>query len=271
MSTNIKERPILFSGEMVRGILDYRKTQTRRTRKLDKINENPDGYRFVGFTFENDSLVACFTDLETYDFIKIKCPYGKVGDRLWVRENFSVSDVYEGYQNEHVWDDFECPKARVKYACSGHKDVELTQDPSEGIFDLDQAKRAEKKKTVPSIHMPRWASRIDLQITSIRIEKLQSISEKDAKKEGVAPLFDEKTAKSKPEFNLNPMPWQNYLWHGHIGRTITDKQASQWDYQYSSYDNAKDSFHSLWQSINGADSWKKNPWVWVVEFERIAQ
>ena len=141
-------------------------------------------------------------------------------------------------------------------------------------YRADHPEKPESKdgfvaRAMPSIHMPRWASRIQLEITGIRIERLQDISEADSKAEGVEHLFSEQEIASAPDCFMAPMPYKNYLWHGNIGRTITASQSDKWRHQYSDYKMAKDSFSSLWESINGEKSWDANPWVWVVEFQRV--
>lgn len=135
----------------------------------------------------------------------------------------------------------------------------------------------------PSIHMPRWASRILLEITSVRAEQLQRITEGDAEAEGVARLFEHLPKEEYDNWNARRMsfsgcpdvgpqaeqPFCNYLWHGNIGNGISAKQSDAWSYQGSAYTSARDSFSSLWESINGPGSWDANPWVWRIEFKRI--
>lgn len=220
-----KEKPILFSAPMVRAVLDGSKTQTRRIVKPKPYIENNKWWLDLPKSWLPTKRLGFPVNMDGGESIwKQVCPYGKVGDRLWVRENFSVVEYGEGYQNPYVCDDFCEGHARVQYFDNGFKEVELSAE------DEEQARRAFKKKTVPSIHMPRWASRIDLEITNIRVERLQDISEDDAMAEGIRP--------SNAHFkDINRM-----------GITA---------------------FKSLWQSINGADSWNENPLVWVVEFERV--
>lgn len=185
----MKERPILFKGEMVRAILDDKKTQTRRLNGLEEINKNPDMWRFDGF----DGKYAVFGS--GYDFLKIKCPFGEIGDRLWVRETWGICPDYN----------------QVRYKAD------------RGSDDRDVY------KWKPSIHMPRKFSRINLEITNRRPERLQDITEKDAQSESVEYYSD-----------------IDYT----VGITY------------------KTVFSDLWKSINGPESWDKNPWVWVIEFRR---
>lgn len=198
-----KERPILFNADMVRALLDGRKTQTRRVVKPKR------GWPidFVGGVgMENDPTCWGFEngDGEWWSLkgdercSQIPCPYGQPGDRLWVREAFAYG---------------LCTESTLAYRAT-HKPSDLEEGWYEPI------------KWKPSIHMPRWASRITLEIVSVRVERLCSISNEDAISEGIgAPL----------------------------------------DMRYA----ALDGFKPLWVSINGADSWDANPWVWVVEFKCV--
>lgn len=187
---------------MVRAILDGRKTQTRRVVKPQCVLTSGSGFSWKGFLYG-----AAFTYSETVRNFAIKaCPYGKPGDQLWVRETFCE------------WDDGFVYAA----TCS------------------DQERSVSKFK--PSIHMPRRASRIQLEIVSVRVERLNEISEADAKAEGVQ--------------DNSYGNWRNYR---------PDFDGDKHDLLAT----AKESYQSLWESINGAGSWAENPWVWVVEFKRI--
>lgn len=231
-----QERPILFSASMVRAILEGRKTQTRRVIKPQPAEPPaswyPDAYNHSEmWTFwgprGTPEQGRCTLPL-------FKCPYGKPGDRIWVRENFSILSADAGWQvSTESGLDFEEGAARVRY----HADNAVRDILGLGIRDDDvdegqQAVRLSKKKSVPSIHMPRWASRITLEITAVRVERLQDISEIDACAEGVNETRIRKG---------NSIDWQSAFSH----------------------------FADLWRSINGQDSWDANPWVWVIEFKRI--
>jgi hypothetical protein len=169
---NIKERPILFSGPMVRAILDGRKTQTRRVitheaRGADRVRWIDNGQvwpgrrgeTYVGWVAEVDALGG-----ESGLHLPLNCPYGKPGDRLWVRETFldGLSDRSDAER---------ASREDVYYRADGeaHEQFEDHMDA----------------KWKPSIFMPRWASRITLDITNVRVERLQDISEEDALAEGV--------------------------------------------------------------------------------------
>lgn len=193
------ERPILFSGPMVRALLDGTKTQTRRVCK--PANEHALSYVVGPFEERGDLTAGRFGDEEGN--LTFPCPYGRLGDSLWVRE--SVADI----------------GARLTYRA-----------------DTDDGAHCKVKRWTPSIHMPRWASRILLEITNVRVERLQDISEKDAVAEGIA--------RTKAGF------WSLY------GQRDVDGTFSP-----------RASYRALWESINGAGSWDANPWVWVVEFKKV--
>ena len=198
----MKEHPILFSAPMVRAILEGRKTQTRRI-----IKPQPD--RVIG----GFPAVDDFGELQP-----IRRPYGKPGDRLWVRETW----VFTDYDFNHM--------------------------PNEYAYRADYAETDSLLwKWKPSIHMPRAASRILLEVVNVRVERLRDISEADAIAEGV-----EVTGR-----NI----YGNPIYKDYSGESL---RGDGWS-------SAQRSFQSLWQSINGPESWEQNPWVWVVEFKRINQ
>lgn len=208
----MKERPILFSALMVRAILAGTKTQTRR---IYKMRKHPDcGCEMAGTELRG----------ERPDVIHRMCPYGLPGDRLWVRETWQGPLLGEDQQDEFLRDGperFQAPEFCV-YRATDKLDA----------VDMDGNELGWR----PSIHMPRWSSRITLEVTGVRVERLQEISEEDAKAEG-AP------------FEL-----------GELERLILGAKAKY-----------RSGFVRLWESINGPGSWEINPWVWVVEFQRLAQ
>lgn len=211
MSHQIKERPILFSAPMVRAILDGSKSQTRRVVKPQCTLSDKTGFNWKGFAYGSG-----FTFSETVrNFAAPQCPYGKPGDQLWVRETWQCL--------------LEVHNCKVGYAATpdNWKNIDLemlTHEQDEQAWHW-----AKKVGYAPSIHMPRWASRITLEILSVRVERLKDITEQDSLAEGVA---------------------QEQV-------TSTVKRTA-----YSEFKN-------LWCSINGGDSWDANPWVWVIEFKRI--
>lgn len=220
----MKERPILFSAPMVRAILDGTKTQTRRI-----ISPRPQvawQLKSCGIlTCEAHSLhaeqVAIFDRLDGLNQ-PYKFPYGQLGDQLWVRETWRWADAGECGSSEYDVN-----------AASGY------EYRADGCGD-------EETKWKPSIHMPRLASRIQLEITGIRVERLQDISEDEAIAEGVF-------KKVEDGYGL-----------GDIVETIDGGEAI-----YLSRGQARFEYRHLWESINGAGSWDANPWVWVIEFRRI--
>jgi hypothetical protein len=207
------EKPILFKDDMIRAILEGRKCQTRRLLKPQPEQPGP-GYYFDAY---NGGPQWNWWDKDHRQHLGqiFKCPYGKPGGRLWVRETWCAVDDTD--LNGDRWVDY---RATPKYSAEHPAGWENAPDSPEAL------------KWRPSIHMPRWASRITLEITDVRVERLQDISAADAKAEGVA----------RPDLN---------------GWCDEGKWVSQ--------------FAWLWQSINGPDSWDANPWVWVIEFKRIDQ
>ena len=198
----MKERPILFSAPMVRAILSGQKTQTRRAAKPVR---HPD----LGNTYDPGALVL---EHEPQHVIDRACPYGQPGDRLWVRETWM--DL-SGTGVEPI------TGSRSRYA--------YRADTPAGSYG-DETRKEYGLKWRPSIFMPRGASRILLEIVSVRVERLNDISEADLEAEGIQELIDAGV--------------------DHDGTPL-------------------DTYRVLWESINGANSWDKNPWVWVVEFKRI--
>lgn len=208
------ERPILFSGPMVCALLDGRKTQTRRIVKREPLRWLDDS----GF---DPAFVA--------DPANGLCPYGKQGDTLWVRESHQRFD--KGTCDQHVW-----------YMAGRNGNAYVARERPEIDQDRPWPRDAEGPSggavySVPSIHMPRWASRLSLEITDVRIERLQDISDADAEAEGIR------------EPGLGEMVWAGFM------GVPRDHCA------------AKTAFALLWMSIHGADSWTASPWVWAVSFK----
>jgi hypothetical protein len=236
----MKERPILFSAPMVRAILDERKTQTRRVLNLPAgwSMESPEGdlctLGMITSSHPKKGKFGAFIRQEIHPgsgkFMAdvAVCPYGKVGDQLWVRETFGM-------------------KVRTVVG-TPHESLCYRADKDNKIYAYSASGNEIPVKWKPSIHMPRWASRINLEITDIRVERLNEISEADAIAEGI-----ERVADNSPF--CGPDCWRDYSADGLIPFD-GDKPIS--------------AFCSLWESINGAGSWSANPWVWVIEFKRVA-
>jgi hypothetical protein len=204
-----KERPILFSGPMVRAILDGRKTQTRRAVKGQALDWLQPGMFTPGFTADPANGLS---------------PYGYPGDRLWVRETWQYHNwTEEGepairYAADDAVEWPEVPEEQIEAVNQTWADLSLDEN-----YSIDSAARDRRWR--PSIHMPRWACRLVLEVTDVRVERLQAISESDCCAEG-------------------------------CGSPITR------DYK-------KPKFEALWSSINGAESWAANPWVWAITFRRL--
>lgn len=175
----MKERPIIFNDEMVRAILAGRKTMTRRPMKVQPESPNF-GLSFITESNRKSDEGKYFWSISDACGLKIRsnpfpCPFGAVGDRLWVREAFQ-GPLFDEDQVQEYWEDnsrFENPEF-CEYRADGNHEPEY--------FDADDNLRHGWR---PSIHMPRWASRITLEITDIRVERLQDITEGDARSEGV--------------------------------------------------------------------------------------
>ena len=221
----MKERPILMSAPMVRAIIESRKTQTRRI-----VKPTPE---WVG-----QSGVLSYRG--RVGLQHALSPHGQRGDRLLVREAFRFPDSFDGDSPKTVGDrcliaGYPKPWAPTHYEADGWRDNWMNVGTSPGSVTAGKLR--------PGIHMPRWASRITLEIVGVRVERLQDISEEDAIAEGVY-------CESEDEIPFNG-PW--YINAG-------DSQG---------YATAKSCYAALWDSINGEGSWEKNPWVWVIEFRRI--
>jgi len=235
----MKEHPIIFCSDMVSAILNGGKTQTRRIFNPERIVISPHkngGFYYHTFARRKGELVDTGQGGFTPNNWLHYCPYGQVGDRLWVRETWRVNAI-GNYCREHS-DHKTC---EVEYAtlpgCArGNREFYCVTDE-----ELQKANRYYDKNHQggfnPSIHMPHWASRITLEIYNIRVERVQDISEQDAKAEGVQ---------------------GSNCKHGY-------------DYCLECGISHKANFSSLWDSINikRGYSWISNPWVWVIEFKKV--
>ena len=235
----IKERPILFSAQMVLAIPD-RKSQTRRAFS-DRITEIMHSAYLLGeiSDFINNGELATHDLAYVLDF----CPYGKPGDRLWVKETYFAWGRWEtrfsekkGRDEWHFIDmTIECGLAYL-YAADNPG-----IPPSKGRGALPSWHKR------PAIFMPRIASRITLEIVGVRVELLNNITEQDAIAEGIELVGGPASVS----------PWRNYR-KGEPGEMNLHCSSPQ------------RSFMTLWESINGAGSWAANPWVWAVEFKRVS-
>lgn len=215
-ATEKRERPIIFSSEMVRQILSGNKTQTRR------VVKSPKSFGEFRDVFDDDYLTShgfIAIDTSIGHGFKIRCPYGKIGDSLWVREAF-MEKVDIGL---------------------GHNFYQYKATPDNWQF----APNLGDKVWRPSVFMPREASRLTLEITNIKVERLQDITEAGAQAEGIKP-----TCKTINSYSPTTARAQEHT------ETIP----------------AKENFKVLWDKINGKRegcSWSDNPFVWVVEFKKV--
>lgn len=220
----MKERGMIFNSEMVRALLDGRKTQTRR---IMKVQPEPSKSRPGDFWFSSKKLESMvhvsdlvpgnspIADCHLF-FQEHCCQFGTVGDRIWVRETWAEAGA-------------SAPDLKLYRA----------NYPAHVPTHYENVPPAEDVRWTPSIHMPRWASRILLEITDIRVEQLNDISEEDARAEGIVDGGCLNCGEPEPCGCVNPDP------------------------------SATDAFAYLWQSIYGQENWNANPWVWVIEFKRI--
>lgn len=213
---------MIFNGEMVRAILDGRKTQTRRIMKPQPEPCPRGGHWWPSNVFK--TMLHVEEEMQNGKggwggLVGDACPFGDVGDRIWVRETWAEAGasapdlkLYRANYPEHV--------------------------PS--IYE--NVPPAEEIRWTPSIHMPRTASRIQMEITDVRVERLNAISEEDAEAEGIdmEALYDSQDC------------YDCIADHNMTGRpTVTG------------------AFKYLWESIYGEEGWKSNPWVWVIEFKLV--
>jgi hypothetical protein len=235
-------KPILFSAEMVRAILEGKKTQTRWVMKvhpwpdatvevgpyhlhrIDRNGESQPGPASFGAIWDHQDIV-------NGGDAGLRCPYGAPGDLLWVRETFCAhwgEPPHDAPQSYRIVTGDELPPIE-------QENGDLYQPVSSDVMTVWYGAQGDKPLHMEwklSIHMPRWASRITLRITDIRVERLQDISEDDAKAEGC----------------------DSAVWEDEAGNGV------------NSY---RESFALLWDEIKGPGAWDENPWVWVVAFERV--
>lgn len=216
----MKERPILFSAPMVRAILAGQKTQTRRAFSpyTEKLMCAAASIGEVSWFMDNGGLEE--NDLA---YVQQFCPYGQPGDRLWVRESWADLTQTHGQR----WERLNCETGLYERGINPFAWYRADGDqPDVGDGATHYAPWR------PSIHMPRWASRILLEVVAIRVERLQDISDADCIAEGAPGGHG-----AIPGYTYNATPQEHY--------------------------------RHIWTSINGPASWDSNPWVWVVEFKRV--
>lgn len=244
----MKERGMIFNSEMVRAILDGRKTQTRRIMKVQPESNQ------LGLLLITDSTKH--SDIGKYHWAEsnatgnhvrsklFSSPFGAVGERIWVRETWATLGNEDGCYVD--WEDNLCKgdersAARIYRASCEQRpgDYGLWSIPDDAYWKPHTKEHKFEGAWRPSIHMPRWASRILLEITDVRVERLNAISEEDARAEGIIDGGCLNCGEPEPCGCANPEP------------------------------DATDAFAYLWQSIYGQDNWNANPWVWVISFKRV--
>ncbi|HBX3773777.1 TPA: hypothetical protein MHZ58_23820 [Klebsiella pneumoniae subsp. pneumoniae] len=227
------ERGMIFNAEMVRAILDGRKTQTRRI-----IKQQRQGESWSVQPAKNPRIPKHTHDWwlpnATQPYAALICPFGAVGDRIWVRETWATLGNEDGCYvdwEENLCKGDERSAARIYRASCEQRpgDYGLWSIPDDACWKPHTENQKFEGAWRPSIHMPRWASRILLEITDVRVERLNSISEEDAGREG---------------YPADPSPYggrmDKWLW-----------------------------FRQLWDGIYPEQSFKHNPWVWVIGFKRV--
>lgn len=226
----MSERPILFNGEMVRAILAGTKTQTRRPVVLEDFKASDT----TGCDFAYRDKRSLWDDVTTARLIEKRCPFGMPGDTLWVRETWAAytTPTYEYGE----CDEIECSPRDMRV--DGVQWVRR----EDVVYQADGASSPSKWR--PSIHMPRWASRLSLRVTDVRVQRVQDIIEADARAEGVQSFFERFTS---------------------IGR---DQCITSGERAIDAPSRA--SFACTWDDIYGDKApWSASPWVWAVSFERV--
>ncbi len=219
----VRERPILFSGPMVRAFLEDRKTNTRRVIQYPRhtgafvLMETSAGSWWPYVSMDGES-----TDDGTGCETPMNCPYGKPGDRLWVKETY------------------------FSWRCKTYTSQGMTEGPEQCVYAADGGTLLNGAKWRPSIFMFRRFSRITLEITNVRVQRLQEITEEDAQAEGA--LFHDGGG-------IGHSGWRHDINHGFV------------------YANARTSFAKLWDSLNAKRGfgWDKNPWLWALTLRRVKE
>ncbi|MCO1336375.1 hypothetical protein MO867_18745, partial [Microbulbifer sp. OS29] len=220
---------ILFNGDMVRAILDGRKTQMRRPIKPQPFNgvNDEQAIKQIGGLPPGRSLYQEINSAWQSRYVDIDCPYGEPGGRLWVRETF-------GYEVRSLGG---APHEQIVYRAS----------KPDAVHCYDCNGMGQPIKWKPSVHMPRWASRITLEITGVSVERIQDISEEDAIAEGILNSTLQTPLTKTVMYHCGPWP-----------TPICGESA-------------RDAYGALLESIYGKDGWDQNPWVWVIEFRKVNQ
>lgn len=253
-----KEHGIIISVGLIPATLEDRKTQTRRLSRLNVINKEPIGWNLEWFNPRTGYASFCRGDIvdgviEITDQ-SILCPYGQVGDRLYVKETHYRYGrwIKNGFTKtgKQKWTFKGAPELITLSTIRGKESLRYINNPPDNVKPNSYRKEAWYKRA--SIFMPRWASRITLEITGVRVERLQEITDEDAVAEGVRLAYWQR-------------PQVDFL-NAYLG-----KEAVRVDDYSKPLLSAKEEFHNLWDSLNAKRgySWETNPWVWVIEFKRL--
>lgn len=227
----MKERGMIFNGEMTRAILDGRKTQTRRPVKFPVHDKN------LGCELAGNELAG---ELSAGNYLN--SAFGKPGDRIWVRETWS-SDFANYYPNDRVW-----------YAADNNRQLDIDMVDGVRCIYSPESDVHVPFRWHPSIHMPRWASRILLEITDVRVERLNAISEEDAIAEGMQGVICP-CCKGDSEYSTSQYDAETLAVVDEIPCRACESNRSK--------------FFTLWDSIYGYGQHCIGEWVWVVEFKRV--
>lgn len=204
---------------MVRALIAGTKTQTRRV-----VKPQPPADKQRSAWYEPGVMGWAQEEVPAQHWHRVRCPYGQPGDRLWCRETWRPDPPCDGTWGYTAW--AGCREGQIAAV------PDAFRNPAFCLYRADWKENdAADVRWTPAIHMPRWASRNTLDVTSVRVERLQDISEADCAKEGAPFSYSGFAPEDAPD------------WRG-------------W-------------YRDLWESINGPGSWDANPWVWVVEFKRI--
>lgn len=313
LEQKVKERGISFTSWSIPKIMDGTKTQTRQTWGLEKVNESPDDWEFIG----TDGVVWRFQNKISSESVYLKCPYGKVGDKLYVKETTWVSDCgkYYCYLDQASGDvvseiirytrDEDNPFQIFGFSVLGHSSpdkkgyafkrwfgrVDTSKDPWTDMDFVLTTIEAQFHKRKPAIFMPRWVSRQDMEITDLRAERLQNISENDAIAEGANGYLVDKFSYGKNYRVFKPYHKDYYplVDHGDIGDIVKFKgpnlgfasftstnpkstgtlnidQREAFKYVGLIEPDYRRGFHILWDSLNAKRGygWDFNPWVWTI-------
>lgn len=260
----MKSTPIIICQDLMPATLDGRKTMTRRTKGLKMYNENPDEWEFQRLIEHKGTLIAQFRNTRFNSPLDVKCPFGQVGDELWIRETWRIESFMDGEPlligtkdgkwheedssgdepNYEEWHERICIQS-TDDAMAAYKKGLCRYDESDDYYKWDIGQSPCRWRS--SMFMPKWACRCKKIIKSMRCERVQDITEEDAIKEGIAPAY-------KGEFIAQGV------------EMISMSGIKTIDYPY--WDSAKEAFEKLWDKLNTkrGHPWEKNDWVWVPEW-----